>query len=270
MRIALSAQSWKDDTSLLPLPWREVDKEGKGLGYESWSGSRKNLRVGVMRDDGVVRPVQCIQRALSKVVGDLRKGGVEVVEVKPRDFAEGWELIVSPVPAGWIELMSCRLNCTILTERRSYAIVSVMSHYFPSRNGSSPRPHPPHSLQRNSAMCVSLFLCISSTIPADPQLISRRDTLRQEWLTYFRSLKVDVLLLPAGPAPAQVHGTTKYWSYTSMFNLLDWPGAVFPTGLVVDSSVDQDPADSVPKNEDERHLFETCKSITLATGGARG
>jgi len=88
--------------------------------------------------------------------------------------------------------------------------------------------------------------------------VTQRDTLRQDWLTYFRSLEIDILLLPAGPAPAQVHGTTKYWSYTSMFNLLDWPAAVFPTGKFVDPAMDQDSGDLVPRNEDEEHLYKTC------------
>jgi amidase len=69
---------------------------------------------------------------------------------------------------------------------------------------------------------------------------------------------IDVLLLPAGPAPAQPLGTTKYWSYTSMFNLLDWPAAVLPSGLAVDAELDAEDFPA-PRNEQERHLFATCK-----------
>ena len=48
---------------------------------------------------------------------------------------------------------------------------------------------------------------------------------------------VDVILCPAAPGPAPKHGTSKYWHYTSLWNLLDYPGAVFPAG-VCDRSLD--------------------------------
>jgi len=97
IRIVMNAQCWKLDTSLLPLPWREVDSGGKGIGYDCWSGNQGKLRVGVMRDDGHVRPVKSIQRAMEGVCDDLKAGGVEVVDVEPRDFKAGWDLIVSIV-----------------------------------------------------------------------------------------------------------------------------------------------------------------------------
>jgi hypothetical protein len=53
------------------------------------------MRVGVMRDDGRVRPVSSMRRALDGVVEKLR-GSVEIVEVEPKFFEESWELVVSP------------------------------------------------------------------------------------------------------------------------------------------------------------------------------
>lgn len=109
--------------------------------------------------------------------------------------------------------------------------------------------------------CLTLYFTVMHVLTFK-QLIIRREALRQKYLTYFRSLSLDVILLPAGPAPAQLHGTTKYWSYTSLFNLIDWPAAVFPTGLFVDPVVDLqgDELRESARNEDERHLYETCKS----------
>jgi len=90
------------------------------------------------------------------------------------------------------------------------------------------------------------------------ELVSRRNAIRQEYYDYFNSLNLDVILCPTGPAPAQPLGTTKYWSYTSMWNLLDWPGAVFPTGLFVGEEDEEDyPA---ARNEHEKHLYSTCES----------
>ena len=105
MRVIMASECWRDDSSLLPLPWRSVTPEGEGLGYKGWSGTgendakgRKGMRVGVMWDDGHVRPVSCIQRGMEHVVGKLKEAGMEVVDVQPRDFKESWETIVRPYP----------------------------------------------------------------------------------------------------------------------------------------------------------------------------
>ena len=95
MSVMMEAQCWKYDSSLLPLPWRSVDEEGKGLGYDGWSGEGGRLRVGVMRDDGHVRPGGSISRALEGVVNALGREGVECIEVEPKFFKESWELVVS-------------------------------------------------------------------------------------------------------------------------------------------------------------------------------
>lgn len=42
-----------------------------------------------------------------------------------------------------------------------------------------------------------------------------------------------------------------------MWNLLDWPAAVFPIGLTVGEEDDVRMPD--PRNEDEAHLYKTCK-----------
>jgi amidase len=39
---------------------------------------------------------------------------------------------------------------------------------------------------------------------------------------------IDVILCPAGPGVAPPLDCAKYWGYTSLWNLLDWPALVFP------------------------------------------
>lgn len=90
----MNAESWKYDSSLLPLTWRESN-DGKGIGYKGWSGEGGKLRVGVMYTDGRCRPVSSIKRAMDSVVGALEGLG-ELVEMEPRFFEESWELVVSP------------------------------------------------------------------------------------------------------------------------------------------------------------------------------
>jgi len=72
---------------------------------------------------------------------------------------------------------------------------------------------------------------------------------------------VDVVLCPVGPGCAPPLNCARYWGYTSQWNLLDYPAAVFPTGLtcgpgdVVDRGY-------VPRNEQDRYNHELCKSCS--------
>jgi hypothetical protein len=125
---------------------------------------------------------------------------------------------------------------------------------------SSPKDERPYKCRRFMRL---VHLQDNVACLTDPQLIARRNDLRQKFLNHFNSHNLDVILCPTGPAPAQPLGTTKYWSYTSMFNLLDWPAAVIPTGLSVDESdIEQYPS---PENDDERHLSMTCEYALISS-----
>lgn len=68
---------------------------------------------------------------------------------------------------------------------------------------------------------------------------------------------VDAILCPAGPGSAPPHDQSKYWSYTSQWNMLEYPAAVFPVTRV-DPNVDTKDDDYVPINEKDRfnhHLY---------------
>jgi hypothetical protein len=93
---------------------------------------------------------------------------------------------------------------------------------------------------------------------ADGQLVQQAWAFRKTFLERFRALNLDALLCPAGPTPGTLHGTAKYWAYTSLFNLNDWPAAVFPTGLFVGGGADEV---GVPQydNENERWVYEHCE-----------
>jgi len=69
---------------------------------------------------------------------------------------------------------------------------------------------------------------------------------------------VDVVLCPVGPGCAPPLDCARYWGYSSQWNLLDFPAAVFPTGLRCGP---EDLADGeyVPRNEQDRYNHELCK-----------
>jgi len=66
---------------------------------------------------------------------------------------------------------------------------------------------------------------------------------------------VDVILCPAGPGPAPPLDTSKYWGYTSQWNLLDYPALVFPvTKMNVEEDVQE--IDYSPMNEDDKYYYD--------------
>ena len=224
-RVLFDTPTWQHDIKLVPLGWRSVDSDGKGAGYKGWSGEGNKLRIGVMRDDGVVRPVKPIRRAIDAAVEKLKQSGdVEVIEFPAKWFEEGWEIT-----------------------NKLYYVDGAKK----LREALDEEPMRPLTEWITSKVSTNL------TREQVDDLVARRNEIRQLYYDYFNSLHLDVILSPTGPAPAQPVGTTKYWAYTSMWNLMDWPAAVFPTGLFVgEEDVEEYPQ---PKNEHEKHLYETCK-----------
>lgn len=105
-RTLFASPSWKHDIKLVNIGWREVSREGKGAGFDGWSGQGNKLRVGVMPDDGVVRPVKPIRRAMQATVEKLKSNPeVEVVECPAKWFEESWGLTVSR--------MRCEMQCRL-------------------------------------------------------------------------------------------------------------------------------------------------------------
>jgi len=71
---------------------------------------------------------------------------------------------------------------------------------------------------------------------------------------------VDVVLCPVGPGVAPRHGTAKYWGYTAVWNLLDYPAVVFPVDKV-NAKVDLVERGYKPINEVDRENWELCKTF---------
>jgi amidase len=66
---------------------------------------------------------------------------------------------------------------------------------------------------------------------------------------------VDVILCPVGPGAAPKIDTSKWWGYTSQWNLLDYPALVFPVDKV-DSVRDGEKVKYQPRNEKDRFNWE--------------
>lgn len=98
------------------------------------------------------------------------------------------------------------------------------------------------------------------------QLVNRRNALRNDYARHWNESKVDVLLCPPAVGPAQVCGTTKYFTYTGIWNVLDYPAAIFPTGLRVE------PTDRPVKRTEflgpqDKDLWATCELVVFRVSG---
>ncbi|OBZ79471.1 hypothetical protein A0H81_00078 [Grifola frondosa] len=60
------------------------------------------------------------------------------------------------------------------------------------------------------------------------------------------------------PGPANPHDTAKYWGYTAIWNLLDYPGIVFPSGVTVDPAVDVADAAAQPAGPADAYNQSIC------------
>lgn len=64
-----------------------------------------------------------------------------------------------------------------------------------------------------------------------------------------------MILCPASFGAAPPHEQSRYWGYTANWNLLDYPGAVFPVS-VVDAAKDPKDTSYMPKNEEDKFVHE--------------
>lgn len=93
------------------------------------------------------------------------------------------------------------------------------------------------------------------------QLKVRRDRYRLKynklWLSTGQNDRhpVDAILLPAAPGCAPPHGNSKYWSYTSQWNLLEYPGVSFPVS-VVEKKTDVKDTNYVPMNDQDKFNYD--------------
>ncbi|CAG7931838.1 unnamed protein product [Penicillium olsonii] len=79
-RAVLDQEPWDVETSLMPVPWKNV-------------APSREMTVAIMWDDGWVRPHPPITRALHFARERLVAAGIKVVDWEPYKHQHGWEII---------------------------------------------------------------------------------------------------------------------------------------------------------------------------------
>jgi amidase len=191
-KVALDANPWDYEPSLIDLPWRDVRVETLP----------KKLRIGVLWHDEEVMPHPPIQRALKDTVSKLVTAGHEVVPWNPRLHSS----LLKWINTAYFLDGASEYKSTLLQD--SDPAVPMIQWLL---DNTTPTRH---------------------TVEQTWNLNVVRDTLRTQFSEQWREANIDALLCPVNASVASAHDESKYWGYTAVFNATDLPGVVFPVTRV--------------------------------------
>lgn len=208
LQALITARPWTLDPRCVPLPWDAAT-------YEATLA--RTLTVGVLWDDGTVRPHPPITRVLQETVAQLRAAGHDVFD---------WDA------SGDIS----RLHADI---------VAVQDAFYKADGGEDIRrdvaaggePMIPHVARlTNCGPGLSVYEYW--------QLNRRKWALQQAYLDKWNAARspntgrtADVLLLPPMAHTAVPHGSCRYVGYTKVWNVLDYTALVVPAGHVTEADI---------------------------------
>ncbi|KAK2029137.1 amidase [Colletotrichum zoysiae] len=234
MEHLVGARPWDSDARCAPIPWRgDVYRETLS----------RPLTIGVLYDDGVVRPHPPLSRVLRAAVESLRAAGHEVLE---------WD---------------ADLHGECITIMDQYYTVDGCEDIKKdvAAGGEPFIAHVDKLIKRGEAISVYEYW----------QLNKRKWELQQKYLEKWQSIRsaktgrnADVLLLPPMPHAAVPHGGCRWVGYTKVWNFLDYPALVIPGGRVCQQDV-QEPWDMAARGvEDEwnRNLWTSHREEMTGLG----
>ncbi|KAM0214729.1 hypothetical protein ACHAQD_008628 [Fusarium lateritium] len=216
-------EPWTIDCRCIPIPWRQN-------AYDDIL--KRKLTIGVLRDDGVVKPHPSISRVIENAVTALAADGHELVEWKPEFHAE---------------------------------CIEVMDAYFTVDGGEDIRreveaggepfiPAVERLVNRGKPISVYDYW----------QLNKRKRELQQAYLEKWNNTlsakgkTVDAIITPVLPHSAVPHRSIRWVGYTKVWNLLDYTALVIPGGCVEPQDLEAKWGHE-PRNEMDawnRHLWE--------------
>lgn len=77
----------------------------------------------------------------------------------------------------------------------------------------------------------------------------KREKYRAEYHHLMKERGVDFIISPTHCGVAPALGESQYWNYTAIWNILDQPCVILPTGLSQDLAIDKADPNYKPRNE---------------------
>lgn len=195
------------------------------------------IRIGIMSHDGVVMPHPPVIRALDSLAEAIRGiPSIEVVEWDAYAHDEAWAIL-----------------CSLYFPDGGEADLAVIAE-----TGEPMLPLTEWMIKENP--------CVNKISTSELfYWMEEREAFRTEYGRLWKKRDVDAVLCPVSPGVAAKHGTSKYWGYAAVWNLLDYPAAVFPVGKV-DKHLDRRYARSnylSGKDDEEWAKCEYCRYLSV-------
>ncbi|KIY03062.1 uncharacterized protein Z520_01528 [Fonsecaea multimorphosa CBS 102226] len=191
----IAAKPHLEDPRIVPLPWTGLKTPIQG-----------KLKVGVITNDGFIDPQPPVKRAVSwakKLLSDPKYA--DIIEVK--DFTP------YDAPGAWSKI------------RRMYwpdGGKGLAEHI--TETGEPIHPLSSWIWKDAEPLGMQSGVDVSS-------MRWERDTFRIAFAQHWNTQDVDVVIGPCFVGPASMHDTAFYWTYTSLYNFVDYPGVVIPTPI---------------------------------------
>ncbi|ORY32022.1 general amidase [Naematelia encephala] len=223
-RAVYDGKPWTLDPWSPKLPWNEAEYH-----LAEHGGEGGQLCFAFMEDDGVVRPVKPVRRAMDITKEALIRAGHKVIDWKPFKTAEGFALLRGIYNADGGRDLETQLAL-------------------------SGEPRLGYLLTAGARELTTYELY---------RLQDRRSSYIKEALDHWNATvaetgtgrPVDGIICPVSAGPPGRHNSPRYIYYTGWCNLADYAACTFPV-TSVDPSVDtrDEPRDF--RNNEEKHLFE--------------
>ncbi|EIW63987.1 general amidase GmdA [Trametes versicolor FP-101664 SS1] len=200
-RVMLEHEPWLVEPPLLEIPWKQDVAEGR-------TGVPQKLTVAILWDDGVVAPHPPIRAALARARDALLAAGHDVIDWEPVDHQVAWDLI---------------LKLYFLDGGAEYREVLAQDPPVPQTQwimDQVPNGGRPYG--------------IDEVFKINLEREAFRAKVLAHWHAHTTRTKsgrtVDTVLSPVAATLAPRHDATRWWGYTSYWNLMDYPAVVFPVG----------------------------------------
>lgn len=190
---------WESDSTSLPMPWRDVSTPKIG-----------DLTVAIIRDDGLIRVSPPIRRALNTVVEKLKGAGAKIIEFDPPNTKLAYETVHK------------MYNCDGNHMQRKLL------------SGSNEPLTKLTKWNLNYGEGAKHY-----DVASNRELNVTRDQLRDQYNDFMVQNKVDFILSPTYNNVAPHSEEVYNWSYTSLWNILDFPTLSFQTGIFQDPTKDK-------------------------------
>ncbi|TPX26534.1 hypothetical protein DIZ76_011996 [Coccidioides immitis] len=198
-----NSQPWLKDPKCIPIPWRNVEP-------------KKKLKIGIMWDDGMVRPTPPVRRALKETAEKLQKAGHEVVDWAPTGHDKAND---------------------------------ILDRFFLSDGGKSVQKLLSLSDEPIRPEMERYGRAVDRGVYELWQLHAERNTLQKEYIDRWSTAGLDAILCPVCPFAAVEHGKFKHVGYTGVYNILDYSCLSFPCNVTVDQAIDIPRTDEAPLSD---------------------